>query len=215
MSNRTKKITMVAMLCAIAYASVAVCRIPLFNFLEYEPKAIIITIGGFIMGPLTAFLVSLIVSTVELITISTTGFIGWIMNLLANCAFACTAAIIYKKKHTFSGAIIGLTAGTLCMTAIMLLWNYLIIPLYMGYPREAVAAMLIPIFLPFNLIKGAINTGITMLLYKPIVTALRKSGLIAGSSTTIVGKRNIGTILISLTVIATGILIALSLNHVI
>jgi len=137
------------------------------------------------------------------------------MNLLANCAFACTAAIIYKKKHTFSGAIIGLTAGTLCMTAIMLLWNYLIIPLYMGYPREAVAAMLIPIFLPFNLIKGAINTGITMLLYKPIVTALRKSGLIAGSSTTVVGKRNIGTILISLTVIATGILIALSLNHVI
>ena len=215
MSNRTKKITMVAMLCAIAYASVAVCRIPFFNFLEYEPKAIIITIGGFIMGPLTAFLVSLIVSTVELITISTTGFIGWIMNLLANCAFACTAAIIYKKKHTFSGAIIGLTAGTLCMTAIMLLWNYLIIPLYMGYPREAVAAMLIPIFLPFNLIKGAINTGITMLLYKPIVTALRKSGLIAGSSTTVVGKRNIGTILISLTVIATGILIALSLNHVI
>lgn len=214
MSNRTKKITLVAMLCAIAYVSVAVCRIPFFDFLEYEPKAIIITIGGFIMGPLTAFLVSLIVSTVELVTISSTGFIGWIMNLLASCAFACTAAIIYKKKHTLTGAIIGLTAGTLCMTAIMLLWNYLITPIYMGYPREAVAAMLIPIFLPFNLIKGTINAGITMLLYKPIVTALRKSGLIAGS-TTIVGKRNIGTILISLAVIATGVLIALSLNHVI
>lgn len=214
MSNRTKKITLVAMLCAIAYVSVAVCRIPFFDFLEYEPKAIIITIGGFIMGPLTAFLVSLIVSTVELVTISSTGPIGWIMNLLASCAFACTAAIIYKKKHTLTGAIIGLTAGTLCMTAIMLLWNYLITPIYMGYPRQAVAAMLIPIFLPFNLIKGTINAGITMLLYKPIVTALRKSGLIAGS-TTIAGKRNIGTILISLAVIATGVLIALSLNHVI
>jgi len=166
------------------------------------------------MGPLTAFLVSLIVSTVELVTISSAGFIGWIMNLLASCAFACTAAIIYKKKHTLTGAIIGLTAGTLCMTAIMLLWNYLITPIYMGYPREAVAAMLIPIFLPFNLIKGAINAGITMLLYKPIVTALRKSGLIAGP-TTIAGKRNIGTILISLIIITTGILIALSLNHVI
>jgi len=184
MSNRTKKITMVAMLCAIAYVSVVVCRIPFFDFLEYEPKAIIITIGGFIMGPLTAFLVSLIVSTVELVTISSTGFIGWIMNLLASCAFACTAAIIYKKKHTLTGAIIGLTAGTLCMTTIMLLWNYLITPIYMGYPREAVAAMLIPIFLPFNLIKGAINASITMLLYKPIVTALRKSGLITAPNTT-------------------------------
>ena len=64
------------------------------------------------------------------------------------------------------------------MTVIMLLWNYLITPLYMGYPRETVAAMLIPTFLPFNLLKSGLNSAILLLIYKPVVTALRKARLI-------------------------------------
>ena len=52
----------------------------------------------------------------------------------------------------------------------MTLWNYLIAPIYMGYPREAIVELLIPAFIPFNLIKGGMNAAITMLLYKPVVT---------------------------------------------
>ena len=37
--------------------------------------------------------------------------------------------------------------------------------------------MLMTVFLPFNLVKGGINAGLTLLLYKPIVNALRKSNL--------------------------------------
>ena len=48
----------------------------------------------------------------------------------------------------------------------------------MGYPRDIIAGMLIPVFLPFNLIKGGLNAAITMLLYKPVITALRRSNLI-------------------------------------
>lgn len=55
----------------------------------------------------------------------------------------------------------------------MLLSNYLIAPYYMGYPREAVAELLIPAFLPFNLIKGGLNVLGTILLYKPAVIALQ------------------------------------------
>lgn len=64
------------------------------------------------------------------------------------------------------------------MTIIMLLWNYLITPIYMGYPREAVAELLLPAFLPFNLLKGGLNTALTLLIYKPIVQALRKANLV-------------------------------------
>ena len=60
----------------------------------------------------------------------------------------------------------------------MMFWNYLIAPIYMGYPREAVAELLLPAFLPFNLIKGGINAAVTLLLYKPVVTVLRRSNLI-------------------------------------
>ena len=59
----------------------------------------------------------------------------------------------------------------------MLLWNYLITPIYQKVPRDVVAAMLPTVFLPFNLVKGGLNMAITLLLYKPVVTALRKARL--------------------------------------
>ncbi|MDQ9871170.1 hypothetical protein RFX30_17560, partial [Acinetobacter baumannii] len=72
----------------------------------------------------------------------------------------------------------GLALGSAVMVALMMLWNYLITPLYMGYPREAVVQLLLPAFLPFNLLKAGLNTGITFFLYKPVSDALRKSGLL-------------------------------------
>jgi len=188
---------------------VVVCRVPIFMFLSYEPKDVIITIGGFLFGPLTSLVVSVIVSFVEMFTISDTGIIGCIMNILSSCAFACVAAYIYKKKHTLLGAVIGLTAGCVAMTIIMLIWNYLITPIYMGYPREAVAEMLIPIFLPFNLLKSGINMAVTILIYKPIVTALRKAGLVEVSNKKIEKNQTIGIMLIGIVLLATCIFFVL------
>ena len=179
--SNTKKLTTLAMLAALAYLIMVVGRIPMVLFLSYDPKDVIIAIGGFIFGPLEAFIISFIVSLIEMFTVSDTGVIGAIMNLVSTCSFACTAAIIYKKNHTLKGAVIGLLCGLAAMVVVMLLWNYLLTPIYMGYPREAVAAMLPTTFLPFNLIKGGLNAAITMLLYKPVVTTLRKAGLAPSS----------------------------------
>ena len=74
---------MVAMLCAIAYVVVVIARIPVVLFLKYEPKDVVITIGGFLFGPLTSFIISAIVSIVEMLTASDTGIIGCVMNILA------------------------------------------------------------------------------------------------------------------------------------
>ena len=174
----TKELTMLAMIAAIAYVLVTTIRIPVVLFLKYEPKDVIITIGGFLMGPGAVLITSGVVSLIEMFSISDTGIIGCIMNFLSTCSFACVAALIYKRNHTIRGAITGLAVGAVFMTVVMLLWNYLITPLYMGLPREDVAAMLVPAFLPFNLIKAGLNSSITLLLYKPLVTGLRKAGLI-------------------------------------
>lgn len=152
MNTRTGKITTAGMLCALAYAAAAVGRIPLILFLKYDPKDSIIAMGGFILGPFTAFLMALVVSLAEMLTISENGMLGFMMNVISSCSFACTAAFIYRKKPKLSDAVIGLLCGWGCMVSVMLLWNYLMAPLYMGYPREAVAALLMPAFLPFNLI---------------------------------------------------------------
>lgn len=215
MDSKTKKLTTIGMLCAVTYVVMLVGRVPIVLFLSYDPKDIVITIGGFIFGPLVSFFIALIVAVVEMLTVSGTGIIGCIMNVISSCSFACTAAFVYKKKHNLSGAVIGLLSGCGLMLIVMLLWNYLITPIYMGYPREAVAELLLPAFLPFNLIKGGLNAAFTMLLYKPIVTALRRSHLVEGETESGKAKINIGIILVSLLVIATCVLFVLSLKEII
>lgn len=173
-----KKMVTLAMLAAIAYLMVNLIRIPVVLFLKYEPKDVIITIGGFLFGPMAAFIVSGIVSLLEMVTISETGIVGCIMNLISTCSFACAAAFVYKKQHTLKGAITGLGLGSVLMVGTMLLWNWLITPLYMGVDRANVEGMLIPAFLPFNLLKAGLNSALIIGLYKPLSSALRKVGLI-------------------------------------
>ena len=178
---KTKKMITMAMFCAAAFIMVSLIRIPLVPavpFLHYEPKDVIIVIAGFIYGPLSAFCVSAVVSLIELFTISQTGIIGFIMNIISTCSFACTAAFVYKRVRTMKGAIVGLSFGVVLMVALMLLWNYLITPLYMNIPRGEIVKLLIPAFLPFNLIKGILNMSFALLLYKPIINALRKTNSI-------------------------------------
>ncbi|MDR2356164.1 MAG: ECF transporter S component [Clostridiales Family XIII bacterium] len=181
-TERTKRLTTVAMLSAVAYLLVFLSHmvpIKVEGFLNYDPSDIVTVIGGFLLGPLTALLISFVVSFVEFITVSSTGVIGLIMNILSTVSFACVAAFIYKKKQTRFVAVVALLSGTLAMTVVMLLWNYIITPLYMAVPRAQVAGMLLTVFLPFNLLKGALNAAVTLLLYKPLVTALRRARFIA------------------------------------
>ena len=188
--KKVKYLVLIAMLAAMAYMVVSVFRIPVVMFLKYEPKDVIITIGGFILGPLASFIISAVVSLIEMVTISETGPIGALMNLISTCAFSCTAAFIYKKRRSIGGAIVGLCVGSVVMVAVMLLWNWLITPLYMGVSREAVESMLIPMFLPFNLLKGGLNTALILAIYKPIVTVLRKAQLVSEPESTNAPKKS-------------------------
>ena len=172
-------IACMAMLCALAVAADMFLRIPgIGGFLTYEPKDVVLTIGGFIFGPAAGLLLSLIVCAIEMVTVSTTGFIGFLMNFIASAVFVGVSTMFYAKKKTLPRAIIGLVAGTIAMTVIMLLWNYIVTPMYMGVPREAVLGLFVPLLIPFNLLKAALNSALVMFLYKGVVTALRKSKLL-------------------------------------
>ena len=214
----TKAITSLAMLTGIAYV-VMLCSklLPSVNgFLDFDFKDVIICIGGFTYGPMAAAIISVLVAFIELITVSGTGPIGFIMNVLATCSFCCTASFVYKKYHTKNGAVIGLGLGVVCLVAVMLLWNYLITPIYQNVPRDVVVKMLPTVFFPFNLAKGGMNMAATLLLYKPIVTALRKAGLAPPSKSSSGGKRfNAGFLLFTLALLATFVTLALVLLKII
>lgn len=175
MNFRTHKITVISMFCALSLLAVICIRIPIFlPFLTYSPKDALITIGALIFGPLTALIISLITAFLEMITVSDTGILGCIMNFLASSAFACIVTYTYRRYHTKHGAVVGLVFGTVVMTAFMLLWNFCLAPIYMGCSREAVVKLMLPAFLPFNIIKGVVNSVLIMVLYKPVIMTLRK-----------------------------------------
>ena len=112
------------------------------------------------------------------------------------------------------GAVVGLICGTVMLTIAMLLWNYLATPIYLSMPREAVVDLLVPVFLPFNLVKGGMNMAAILLLYKPVVTALRKAGLVAPSQNTQARKFSTGFLLFSLVLLATFVFLGLVLAGV-
>lgn len=211
-----RTLTSLGMLTAIAYVVMLLSKaLPqVSGILQLDVKDTVICIGGFVFGPLAAAIISIVVPLVEMLTASDTGPIGMIMNVLATASFCCTAAFIYKKMHTKKGAVIGLTLGVIALTAVMLLWNYLITPLYMtNFSRADIAAMLPTIFLPFNLVKGGLNMALILVLYKPVVTALRRAKLVPESQTVLQnsGKVNAGFVLFSLALLATCVLLALVL----
>ena len=211
-SEKLRKLILLAMLAAIAYLIVSYIRIPAVLFLKYEPKDVIITIGGFLLGPMAAFVISLVVSLLEMVTISDTGPIGALMNLLSTCTFACTASLIYKRNHKLKGAVLGLLAGSVFMVAAMLLWNWLITPLYMGVPRQEVQGLLIPAFLPFNCLKAGLNSALILVLYKPLTSALRTARLLPKAPAASKTSAKPGIYLFGALLLATCILLLLVLQ---
>ena len=219
--SKTKKLVLHGVFAALAYVIMVFMRIPLMPaapFLNYDAKDVIICIASFILGPISGLIITLVVALIEMVTVSSTGPIGMLMNFLSSCSFVVPAAVIYRSKKSMGSAIGGLVAGVAAMCGVMVLWNYLITPIYQGMPREAIVPMLPTIFLPFNAIKGGINMGVTLILYKPIVTILRKAGFVEPLKVTEDGgkrKFSAGPIILGAFILATCIVVVLVLKGVI
>ncbi len=174
--DKIKRITATAMFAAIAYAGVVLLKFQVGGFLTFDLKDALIAVCGMYFGPLYALSIAIIVPFLEFITISGTGVYGLIMNILASVAFSLTASLLYKYKRTFWGAVIGLLGGVFAVVGIMLVANLLITPYYLHMPTETVAGMIPTLLLPFNAVKVVINAALTLLLYKPLTTALKRAG---------------------------------------
>lgn len=215
-AQHIRRLVIMAMFTALAFAAVAFIRIPVMLWLSYEPKDVLLTIGSFLLGPIEGVIMIVVVALLEMVTISSTGVIGLVMNIFSSCLFVCTASLIYHRKRTLSGALIGLICATVLATGGMILWNYLITPLYMANTtREQVTGMLIPLFLPYNLLKSGLNATLTMLLHKGVSSALRAAKLLPPAQVPTNGKKYLPVTLLSLLVLAALILAMLAWQGII
>ena len=167
-----------AVFCALAFVSMFVMRINVV-FLTFDAKDAIVTLAGLLLGPVYALAISVVVPLIESFMIGDTGIWGLIMDILSTASFSVVCALIYKYKKNIKGAIVGLLASVLTMTAAMLLFNLFIVPLYQpGMTTATVATMIPSLFLPFNLTKGVLNAALVMIFYKPVSRAMKATKML-------------------------------------
>ena len=163
------KIANLSVLTALSMVLVLLVHFPIFPaapYLEYDPADVPIIIAAFLYGPLVGIVMTILVSFLQGFTVSSaSGVIGIAMHIISTGTYVLVAGSIYKKFHTRKGALAALIMGTLAWTLIMIPSNLIFTPMY-GVPIDAVKSLLLPVIIPFNLIKGAINSTITFIIYK-------------------------------------------------
>ncbi len=174
-NNKTANLAKIGMLIGIS-AILVYLRVPYppAGFLKYDAADVPIFITTFAFGPIVGLLSTVIVSIIQAFILGDDGIYGCLMHIFATGTYVIVAGTIYKCVKGRKTAIIGMFLASLAMTAVMCLANLWITPLFLGVPREAVMPMIIPIIMPFNLLKAGINSLITFALYKRISPVLHR-----------------------------------------
>ena len=181
LSKETKNLCGMSMFVALSVAASFLTMGIRVDRLTFDAKDAVITIAAYIYGPVSSILMSFISASIEsMITGFETGPIGWLMDILSSVTFAFSAALIYRYKRSFSGALISLGAASAIVVAAMVLFNMIFSPLfYRLKPFDPYIMALIPtLYLPFNIAKALMNSAIVMYLYKPATFALSKAKLL-------------------------------------
>ena len=157
------------------------------SFYEIDFSEVPVLIGAFAMGPVAGAAIELVKILLNLVITGTdTAGVGELANFIIGCSLCLPAAIVYKRKKTRKGAMIGMAAGTALMVVIGCLINaYVMLPAYsaaFSLPIDALVQMgtavnpsikslstfVIFAVAPFNLLKAVLVSLIVLLIYKKI-----------------------------------------------
>ena len=174
--------TRIAILAASA-SILCLIEIPIVAFYKLDLSNIPVLLGAFSMGPVPGVIILALKSAIGLLHSSSAG-VGELADFVMGAAMVVPAAIIYHRQKNRKNAIIGMAVGTVCMVVAGVLMNkFVMLPFYMGafhMDMEAIISfanvggvdtewkLLLLITGPFNLLKGAVLSAVTFLIYKPL-----------------------------------------------
>lgn len=162
----TKRIALCALFVAVAMVA-SFIELPIFPpapWLKYDPSGVVCLVAGLAFGPSTGALVAVLSWLPHLIMNPW----GGLMGILCAVALTLPAALIYQHNQTRKDAIIGMVVGAVVTLIVAIVANIIVTPLYAGVTTADVVAMVVPILLPFNVIKVILNCAITLVAYKSI-----------------------------------------------
>ena len=187
-------------LCAIAICSAIAAVLHMLDFpllflapefYKLDFSELPVMLCGFYLGPSAAVACEAVKILLKLLLKGTsTAFVGDFANFAVGCSLVLPASIIYHARKTKTGAIVGLIVGTLVLTVFGSAFNAIyLLPKFsqlFGLPLDSIIAMggkingaihslstfVLLAVAPLNLIKGAMISVLTMLLYKRVARPL-------------------------------------------
>ena len=190
----TRRITLIAICSAIATV-LHLLDFPLPflapGFYKLDFSELPVLLCGFYLGPSATVICEGVKILLKLLLKGTsTAFVGDLANFVVGCSLVLPATVFYHAHKSKHSAIIGLAIGTLVMTVFGSAFNavYLLpkfAQLY-GIPLDTIIAMgtairggvsnvstfVLLCVAPLNLLKGAVVSVLTMLLYKRVARPL-------------------------------------------
>lgn len=164
----TRQLVTMALMCAIGtlLSFIEFPLLPGVTWLKFDASNMPAMVAGFSYGPAGGVAVGIVTAIIHGLLMA--DFTGALMNILVVTCFVLPAALIYKKKRTYKFAIIGLVFSIIAGVIGSIIGNLLLTPSWLGVPFDAVVALIIPVLIPFNLLKGLLNSVITLIVYKSI-----------------------------------------------
>lgn len=164
----TRQLVTMALMCAIGtlLSFIEFPLLPGVSWLKFDASNMPAMVAGFAYGPAGGVAVGIVTAIIHGLLMA--DFTGALMNILVVTCFVLPAALIYKKKRTYKFAIIGLVFSIIAGVIGSIIGNLLLTPSWLGVPFDAVVALIIPVLIPFNLLKGLLNSVITLIVYKSI-----------------------------------------------
>ena len=107
--ERLKAIILIAVFTARSYGCLLLIRGPgIAGFLTLDVKDAVVALGAMFLGPVAALLISLLVSFIEMITVSGTGFWGFLMNFLGTAVYS----VMFTLQATTAFCYLHVTIST-------------------------------------------------------------------------------------------------------
>ncbi|MBO4608281.1 MAG: ECF transporter S component [Lachnospiraceae bacterium] len=198
-TSAARKAASVGLLSAVA-AILMLIEIPMPfapSFYKLDMSELPILIGAYAFGPAAGILIEFIKILLKLFIKGTsTAFVGELANFSVGASFILPASIIYYAKKTRNTATLSCLVGTVCITIFGTVFNAVyLLPAFAklyGIPLEVIFGMgqevnpfagdniysfVFACVAPLNLIKGSLNSLLTLLVYKKISPVLKGAGI--------------------------------------
>ena len=163
----TRQLVTMALMCAIGVvlSFIEFPLLPGVTWLKCDVSSMPAMVCGFAFGPAAGFAVGAVEAVLHGLLMA--DFSGALMNIMVVAGLVIPSALVYKRIHSWRGAVIGLVVAVIAAVIMAILGNLIVTPMYLGVPLQAVIDMIIPL-VPFNLLKGTINAVLTLIIYKSV-----------------------------------------------